>query len=111
MYTKLGARWVGAVAGENTSVLLQVRHQVGLCFPQGVEEQVLAGQVPGWSEAEELPHLVWTGGLCSNCLILFLIQHFAIQDVEDTVDVCDPGNEGLPVLVNEVCWGQKSEQC
>lgn len=103
MYTKLGARWVGVVAGENTLAPLQVSHQVGQLFLQGLEEQVLAGQVPSWREAEELPHLVWIGGLCSNCLVLVISQHTAIQGIQQAFDVCDPGNECLPMPVNEMC--------
>lgn len=42
---------IGATAREDTSALLQVTYQVGLCIPQGLE-QVFVGQVLGWSKAE-----------------------------------------------------------
>lgn len=98
-----GARCVGAVAGEDNSASLQVGHQVGLCFLQGTEEQVLARQVPGWSKAEELPHLVLIGGLCTNSLVLIFSQHSAVQSIQHPVNACDPGNECLPVLVHKMC--------
>lgn len=47
----------GAIAGEGASALLQVGAGPGLGLPQP-GGAVLAGHVPGWNEAEELPHLI-----------------------------------------------------
>lgn len=54
-------------------------------FLQSLVELVFAGPVPGPAEAEELPHLVWLGGLSPHSLILLLTQHQTMQLVQDRV--------------------------
>lgn len=93
---------VGATAREDTSDLLQISYQVGLCIPQELE--VFVGQVLGWSKAEKLPYLALIGGLCTKCLALFFSQHLAIQGIQQPINACDPGNECLPMLPHKMCW-------
>ena len=101
----------GTAAGEDASALLQVDHQVGLGVPQGLEEQILAGQVPGWSKAEEHPHLGRIGALRPHCLVLLLCQDLPVQGVQHPIHICDPRNEGRPMLVHKVqCWGGRGER-
>lgn len=93
---------VGATAREDTSDLLQISYQVGLCIPQELE--VFVGQVLGWSKAEKLPYLALIGGLCTKCLALFFSQHLAIQGIQQPINACDLGNECLPMLPHKMCW-------
>ena len=101
---------MGAIAGEGASALLQVVHQVGLGVPQRLEEQILAGHVPGWSKAEELPHLVRTSAFRPHCLVLLLCQDLPIQGIQHPIHDCDPCDEGRPMLVHKVqSWGEREE--